>query len=143
MLHREIKKCATEANNFTGGLQNRYNSFSMDVTSTKNFAILDLSIRSIILQPTIKFTKDLLSLHILPKHDHNEYKFDHTSETSAEVNRKVMKKFGFLGDADIRTSDPITTDRASAARGSAEFLSIDANCCGAHFAYSVIIKTLK
>ena len=73
ILDLELKKDAAEAKKFTGGLQNRYNSFSMDVTSTKNFAILDLSKRTIILQPSISFKKDLVSLQILPKHESNVY----------------------------------------------------------------------
>ena len=115
----------------------------MDVTSTKNFAILDLSIRTINLQPAISFTKNLISLHVLPKNEENIYKFDHTSATSAEVNRKVTKKYGFIDEDEIRTTDSITTDRASAARASAEYLSTDANCCGAHFAYTNLSDALK
>ena len=115
----------------------------MDVTTTKNFAILDLSKRTIQIQPTIKFTKDLISLQILPKHEDNKFKFDHTASTSGEVNRKILKKYGYLNNDELRTNDSITTDRCSTARASAEYLSSDANCCGAHFAFTNLSDALK
>lgn len=133
MLDADLKQCAIDSKIIKAGLPLCFNSFSQDVTSTKNHAFLDLSKRTIYLWPEVKFVKDLVSLQQLPKKEDNIYKFDHSGETSAMLNRKKLHEYGFIPTDEMRTSDPITTDRASAARASSEFLTISAACCGAHF----------
>ena len=135
-LNDDLRLFSAESKIMNGGLPSTMNAFSQDVSTTKNWSFLDLSIRSIHLFPETSFSKNLISLQLLPKSENNQFKYDHGAATSADVNRFKMAEYGFLRDGEIRTGDPITTDRASAAQASAEYLSSSSEVCCAHFMFT-------
>ena len=142
-LDADLKNFAANSKIIKNGLPSVLNSFSQDVTSSKKWSFLDLSIRSIQLFPVTSFQKNLISLQLLPKSLTNKFKYDHTAATSADVNRYKLTEYGFMNAEADRTEHPITTDRASSAQASAEYLSWASEVCGAHFLFTLFADAIK
>ena len=142
-LDADLKNFAAKSRIMKNGLPTVLNAFSQDVTSSKKWSFLDLSIRSIQLWPVTSFQKNLISLQLLPKSETNQFKYDHTASTSADVNRYKLTEYGFMDTEDDRTDLPITTDRASSAQASAEYLSWASEVCGAHFLFTLFADAIK